>query len=73
MLNSHYSPTGNDIEQLWNDFGVNSEEELDAKLLTSDDWCIEKCRNCGYKINLVHCHYSHNGNVICPSCGREVG
>ena len=69
MLNRH-SPTRNDIQQLWKDFGVHNSNELEDKLLADNEWHTVKCRSCGCKYDLLYCDYASDSNPICPECGR---
>ena len=72
MLRNSHSPTPDEsrINSTLSEYNVQSEEEF--VLFIDDNWDKMNCL-CGSNFSLLHCRFSHNGNVICPSCGREVG
>lgn len=56
ILNEMGEPSDKDIEQ---------QEEF----VSLDAWDSFRCTRCGRISNMFDCH-SHNGDLICPKCGK---
>ena len=55
-----------DVKKILDDFGATSEEDLVD--IVEKTWNLVTCEVCNNQFDLTLCHYSGDGDPICPRC-----